>query len=313
MLLCCAGLASIAALGQSLSVIKNGETNYTVTGSAPQNTPSLLEASANFHLWVGIQDQIQNTFSTRADRAGIAPRFSGDWQLFYRLAPSPPTPPPIRVMLTGDSMTADCCGWGQGMYGYFNANATVVNYATPNSSTKSFLRSAEFEKMLVLKPDYVLIQYGVVDQAWGPDLAPDYYTTLDEFGTNLTTIVNTVRSFNGIPILITVHSGRVWDTNGVVIPSWQDRNAVIKSVAAELQTPLIDLSQLSMNLFNELGPNGCDFMHWAGGTPDDVMHLSPLGAQYIAQLVVNALPDSLGPYLTGIFEPPPPPPPPTSP
>jgi hypothetical protein len=35
------------------------------------------------------------------------------------------------------------------------------------------------------------------------------------------------------------------------------------------------------------------------------MHLSPLGGTWVAQLVVNALPDALGPYLKGILEPPP--------
>ena len=201
-------------------------------------------------------------------------------------------------MLIGDSMTADCCGWGQGMYGYFKPNATVVNYAMAWSSTKAFLRSAEMDKMLVVEPDYVLIQYGFVDGGTDPDRS----TTLDEFADNLRTIVKMVRGFNGVPILVTLHAARVWDDNGKVIPAWQDRNAVTRQVAAELQTPLIDLNQLSMELLNELGETGSDFMElWAG----DNMHLSPLGGQVVAQLVVNALPDNLGPYLTGIFDPPP--------
>jgi lysophospholipase L1-like esterase len=155
--------------------------------------------------------------------------------------------------------------------------------------------------MLVVKPDYVLIQFGYMDQG----NAPERYTNLQQFGDNLRTIVNTVRSFNGIPILVTLHAARVWDANGNVIPCWQDRNAVTKDVAADLKTPLIDLNQLTMDLFQKLGPSCNSFFHWPGGEPPDVMHLSAAGAVVVAQLVVNALPDSFGPYLTGIFDPPP--------
>ena len=49
-------------------------------------------------------------------------------------------------------MTSDCCGWGGGIYGYFKPNATVINYATAWASSKVFVRSAEWDKMLVVKP-----------------------------------------------------------------------------------------------------------------------------------------------------------------
>ena len=68
-----------------------------------------------------------------------------------------------------------------------------------------------------------------------------------------------------------------------------------------MQTHLIDLCQLSTDLFNELGPSGSDYIYWY----TEIQHYSDQGAQVIAGLVVNALPDSLGPYLVGIFNPPP--------
>ena len=295
-----AALYTTAALGQSLSIVNKGVTNYWAEGSAPSSTSYVLQASANLHLWADVQDQLQGPYSYYLNQAGIQPRFSGDMQRFFRLTPSTPPPSPIRIVMIGDSMTADCCGWGPGMYGYFNQNATVINYAAAYTSTPVFLQSAEKDKMLLLKPDYVLIQYGFTDGAWGPVIAPDRYTTLDQFATNLVTIVNMVRSFNGVPILVTLHAPRTWDTNGVVVPSWQDRNGVTMAVAAQLHTPLIDLYQMTDDLFNELGPNGCDFMTWL---PGDNMHLSLAGAVVVSQLICNALPDALGPYLTNIFGP----------
>ena len=291
-LLVCAALTASAALGQSLSIVKEGASNYWVEASAPPNNPHALRASDNLHLWVDIHDEVQGQYSYRFHGSRVAQRY-------FRLTPSTPPSPPIRVMLLGDSMTSDCCGWGQGISDYFKPNATVINYAMSWTSTKVFLRSAELDKMLVVKPDYVLIQYGFMDQ--GSDLV-DSYTTLEEFAENLRTIVKMVRGFNGVPILVTLHSARVWDANGKVIPTWQDRNAVTKQVASELQTPLIDLNQLTFDLFNELGPSCQEWMRLQGFVPEDVMHLSLAGAQFVARLVVNALPDSLGPYLVGILD-----------
>jgi lysophospholipase L1-like esterase len=195
-------------------------------------------------------------------------------------------------------MTQDGSGWGSGTYGYFKPNATVANYATAWASTKVFLESAELEKMLLIKPNYVLMEYGFMDSGTDPDRS----TTLEEYANNLRTIVQTVRGFNGVPILITLHAARLFDSQGKVVPSWQDRNNITKQVAGELNTPLIDLNQLSMDLLNELGPSGSMFMNLY---PQDNMHLSALGAQYHARLICNALPDALGPYMIGIFEPPP--------
>ena len=297
LLICAAGLGASAALGQSLSIVKQSESNYWIQASAPADNPHALQASGNLHLWTNLQDSVQGQYSYHFAISGTAQRY-------FRLTPSTDAKP-INVMLLGDSMTSDCCGWGGGMTNYFKPNATIINYAQAGVSSRSFLRSAELDKMLIVKPDYVLIQYGYMDQAWGADLAPDTYTTPAEFADNLRTLVNMVRGFNGVPILVTIHSARVWDATGKVIPTWQERNAVTKQVAAELQVFLIDLNQLSLELFNKLGPTCEQWMHVPGFSDSDVMHLSHLGGQYVAQLVVNALPDSFGPYLTGNLDPPP--------
>jgi hypothetical protein len=72
-----------------------------------------------------------------------------------------------------------------------------------------------------------------------------------------------------------------------------------------LNTPLVDLYEISRRIFSELGPNGVQFMHFPDGSPDDDMHLSSLGAIYISRVLTHYFPDELGPYLTGIFDPPP--------
>jgi len=62
--LICAALPSSAAFGQSLSIIKSGESNYWIEASAPANNPQTLQASANLHLWADIHDPVQGQYSS---------------------------------------------------------------------------------------------------------------------------------------------------------------------------------------------------------------------------------------------------------
>jgi lysophospholipase L1-like esterase len=150
----------------------------------------------------------------------------------------------------------------------------------------------------VIQPEYVFIQYGYLDGSTDPDRR----TTIEEFKENLRTIVQMVLGFKGVPVLVTLHAARYFDSQGHPIPIWQDRIEVTREVAAEFKTPLIDLNKSSLALLDELGPDGSAFMQlWA----DDLWHVTPLGAHYLARLVVNDAPPSLGPYLQGIFELPP--------
>ena len=123
----------------------------TLEASAPATNPHTLQASGNLHLWIDLRNELQETYSFPLDSAGVSPRY-------FRLIPSTPPAPPIRVVIIGDSMAADCCGWGQGIYGYFKPNATVVNYAMPWTSTKVFLQSAEMEKMLLKRKNLWLLR-----------------------------------------------------------------------------------------------------------------------------------------------------------
>jgi lysophospholipase L1-like esterase len=249
---------------------------------------------------VDLNDGVSDQASNRVDKAGVTERF-------FRLMPSTPPAPPIIIVLLGDSTVADFAsnanlvyGWGSGIYGYFKDNARVVNLAYPGYSSKSFLASDEKTRMMTIKPDFVLVEFGLIDE-WSNEVANR--TTLEEFGADLKIIVQIVRDFNGTPILITPQAEKFYDTEGKIVPVYQDRMGVVRNVAAELQTPLIDLNKLSIDMFNKLGKSGSEYIWWAGY---DYLHFSQKGAEVIAGLVVNALPDSLGTYLVpGILDPPP--------
>lgn len=103
------------------------------------------------------------------------------------------------------------------------------------------------DKMLLIKPDYVLVQ-----SAWS-----EVGTDPPDFMNNLRTIGQTVRGFNGIPILITLHAARTWDAQCKLIPH---RSALIRQVAVEFNTAFIDLYPITSEFFSELGPNCGRFM-----------------------------------------------------
>jgi len=291
-LLLCVVFCVTAAFGQSLSITKKPDNNYWIEASAPADTPSTLQASENLHLWVDINSAVPEQFSFEFDNTNVTTRF-------IRLTPTPPEAPPIRIVTLGDSMVADCCGWGPGMANFFKPNANVINYAQAWTSTKVFLQSEELDKMLLIKPDYVVMEFGYSD--YTPD--PDRGSTAQEFADNLRQIIQIVHGFNGVPILLTLHADRQWDANGKLILSEPPYNAITRQVAAEQHVPLIDLYKLSVDLFTKLGQSGCQFMIWDTSNPADGMHVSRAGAVYVSQLIAKSLPDNLGPYLLGVLDP----------
>lgn len=288
-------LSWTATSAQTLSIIRQEDTKLLVQASAPAGNPHSLQTSENLNVWLEVRANITEQISVAVTNTGRSSRM-------FRLAPSEPAPSSIIVMLLGDSMGSDCCGWGQGMSSYLKPEATFVNYAIPNYSTKFFLQSAEKENMLLIKPDYVLINYGYMDNANDAQRS----TTLEEFEQNLRTIVQMIRGWGGVPILIPVHAPRVWDENNKIVSAagMLHRNAVTERVADDLEVPFVDLFQMSIELFNELGPARTASLAFEL-FPGDPMHISRLGGEHLSRMIVYSLPKSLGPYLDGTYVPPP--------
>jgi lysophospholipase L1-like esterase len=285
-IVCLLDLAN-SALGQSLS-IKKQDGSYRIEATAPAGNPHTLQASENMGLWVDLHEDVQDQpYSFPFDETGVSVRY-------FRLPPATEPPPVIRVMLIGDSLASECCGWGPGLAGYFKPNVTYLNYAQPSTSTRVFLQSAEKDAMLRIKPHYVFVHL----------VGSDAPLTGLEYTNNLRIIVEAIRGFNGTPIFITEAVARIWDAQGNLIVRDYPHNFRMRQFAQEMNVTLVDLYPLTVRLFSELGQAGAEFMKWPP-LPDEGMHISPLGAVYVARLLAGALPDYFGPYLTRIFELPP--------
>jgi len=69
---------------------------------------------------------------------------------------------PLTIGLIGDSTVADTYGWGPAFADRFKDGITVLNYARNGATLESL--SSRLDELLLLKPDYVLIQFGHNDQ-----------------------------------------------------------------------------------------------------------------------------------------------------
>lgn len=286
------GLALLTqmAFAQSLSIVRTAAGEARVDAVAPPGTRYTVEEGHDLRDWYSVVDEVVGEVSLKIELAASSTRF-------FRLIEWTEPPPPIILALIGDSTIREYAaewnhsGWGGGIPGYLKPEVQVVNLGWPCFSTRAFLDSEQKTKLLLIKPDFILIQFGLIDLYGCPEVQFD--TTLPEYADNLKVIVELVRSFDGVPILVTPTAPRIFGTDGRVIPIMDNHSAVVRQVAAELQTDLVDLYQSSLALFNQLGDIGSAY-RTAGKDPH---HFSVKGAEVIAGLVVKDLPPSLRPYL----------------
>ena len=270
-------------IAQSLNIRFHSTNRLSLEATAPTNFAYRIQASTNHTDWEDISDQAAGLFSFFVDPATD--------HRFFRLRTWPTEDAPTTVIMIGDSTMADFAsnleqfsGWGQGMHDEFKPNVRFLNFGTPVQSSESFLVSIQRQNLELIKPEFVIVQFGMVDQ-----YPMEIQTTIPEYEANLRTIVQMIRNFNGTPILVTPMPVRVFQNDGRVRPWLPDRCEVVRKVASELQTYLIDLNTLISDLFNELGPVDSAYIAW----PGDESHFSIAGAETISDVFVEALPEIL--------------------
>jgi len=269
---------------QSLDVRQGDGDRVILQASSDANVGYRIQGTSDFVNWTDVSDQASGAFSFFASTT--------NGNSFFRLETWTTDELPVTLVMVGDSTVADFAsnsetfyGWGQGMYGYFKPNVRVINFGMPLQSTKSFLTSVQRQNLMQIKPEFVLVQLGMVDSY----NLPGHTTTMPEYEANLKAIVQMVRDFKGTPILVTPPAVRLFGTDHLIAtPEWLvSRRAVMRKVAADDQVYLVDLNESSTALYNELGPAESAYISWSESDPS---HFSQVGADVIAGLVVDALP-----------------------
>jgi len=205
-------------------------------------------------------------------------------------------------------------GWGECLQGFFDARQVLVkNYAKNGRSTRTFISEGLWAGLLeqVRAGDYVLIQFGHNDES---KEKVDRYTPPEDFRKNLIRLIEDVRAKKAFPILLTPLMRRRFDAGGHLQDTHGEYPDIVRSVAAEYKTPLIDMHSKSQTLLERYGagPSRALFLqlkaqenpNYPNGIEDNT-HFSPAGAQMMAGLAVDGIRENRIPLASFLKELPP--------
>ena len=203
--------------------------------------------------------------------------------LLAALACSAQTP----ITLVGDSTVAEGGGWGPGFRAALAGKAEVRNLARNGRSSKSFRGEGAWKPAIDGSAKYILIQFGHNDcPGKGPERETIPATT---YRANLLQCINDARAAGATPVLVTSIVRRNFTSENKIkadclVPYVEQT----RQLAAETQTPLLDMYTLTRELSERIGPAGSDTLGatTADGKPDRT-HLSPKGQQEIGAIAAR--------------------------
>jgi len=187
-------------------------------------------------------------------------------------------------------------GWGQQLPYFLPEGYRIINMAQGGRSSKSFIDEGWFEiiKREIKKNDILLIQFGHNDNKPEEYRRTDPFTTYQEY---LTVYVNTAREKEAVPVLLTSVSRRSV-RDGVLYNSHYPYTDAMRELAWKLKVPLIDMTEITMRLYNEVGLEECRkfFVQVPGGLypgfpegVEDNTHFNETGATVMAALIAREL------------------------
>ena len=192
------------------------------------------------------------------------------------------------VFLLGDSTVCDQPGepyasWGQMITAFFGNRVSIANHAESGESLKSSFSAKRLDKVLSLsKPgDYLLIQYAHNDEK-ERGAGVGAFTT---FKASLKQFIEAFRKKGGTPIVITPMHRRTFDASGKITNSHGDYPEAVRQVAREEKVGLIDLTEMSRDLYESLGPKGSGALFKEG----DGTHHNNYGAYELARCIVQSM------------------------
>ena len=203
-------------------------------------------------------------------------------------APRAQTPPPIRIVLVGDSTVTDDSGWGAGFKRLATSTVEVINTAANGRSSKSFIDEGRWGEALARRGQYYLIQFGHNDEPGkGPERETDPKTT---FRANMSRYVDEARAIGATPILITPLIRRLYRDDGTIRTTQTPYVEAVRALAAEKKVPLVDLHAISLADAENAGDDV-----WADLSPRDDKgqvdrtHLNAKGSEVVGRMVAEAL------------------------
>ncbi len=211
----------------------------------------------------------------------------------------------MRIICMGDSImqyndykTYPQFGWVQILPRFFPLDTVFFNFARNGRSTKSFISEGRFGEVCaaVQKGDFVLIQFGHNDEK---SADPNRYTSPDkdgEYRKNIVYFVTELRKLGAYPILLTPVARRKFNAEHTMEDTHGAYPEAMKSTAAELNVPCVDLNALTFKYFEQKGlaATRSFFMNFDAGEydnfpdgRDDNSHLRADGAFVVSKIAAG--------------------------
>lgn len=187
-------------------------------------------------------------------------------------------------------------GWGMPFVNFFDSTVVVENRAKNGRSTRTFLEEGLWKPVTenLKAGDYVLIQFGHNDEV----ATKASYTNELEFEANLKRYIKESRAKKAIPVLLTPVARRSFDERGKVQETHLIYAELVRKVAREEKTPLIDLDKDSQLLLQQFGVVGSKYLfnhlaplehpNYPDGKEDNT-HFNEYGARKMAELVLEGI------------------------
>lgn len=206
------------------------------------------------------------------------------------------------VYLCGNSTVVDqnnepWASWGQMITRWFNGNIAISNHAESGLTAGSFLAQNRLDKIMTTlkKGDYVICEFGHNDQKEKSAGSGAWYN----FQHNLKIFIDKVRSKEATIIFCTPTQRRAFESNNKTIKETHgDYPAAMEDVARRENVPVIDLHQMTRELFESLGYEDSKraLVHYPANTfpgQDRVLadntHFNTFGAYEVAKMVVMGM------------------------
>lgn len=215
----------------------------------------------------------------------------------------------LRLHTIGDSTMADyqeattrTRGWGEMLQEFFSADVQVIDYARGGRSSRTFYEEGLWQKVKdnLKLGDYVLIQFAHNDEFSGGEDDPGHRGTAPwtTYRRHLEYYVDETRQLGGTPIFVTPIVRRYFLEDGTISRkgchdiSKTDNDSILnyvrvmKTVAAERQVELVDLTALTKQFTESLGKEATIKQIYV---PTDGTHTQATGAALYAQLAVTGM------------------------
>jgi lysophospholipase L1-like esterase len=171
----------------------------------------------------------------------------------------------IKIWLIGDSTMSvkevkayPETGWGMPFVYFWDSTVTVDNRAMNGRSTRTFMEEKRWDPVVseMQEGDYVFIQFGHNDEV----PTKKSYVTEKDFKNNLVKYITDTRNKKANPVLITPVARRKFDSTGHIQETHAVYAQIVRDVAKENNVSLIDLSEKSKALFQQLGPETSKYL-----------------------------------------------------